>query len=406
MSRHTPRVVLLHYTTPQIQGGVEQVMGAHATGLMAAGARVTIVAGRGRAAPRGARLARVPEVDSRHPLVQRDFDALARGERTPGHDALVRRLGRALSPIVARADRVVVHNVLTMHKNLALAEALAEIASRERGKLIAWTHDLAWCDRQYAAQRHPGRPWDVIATALPDVRYVAVSEERAAQLAELTGLARERIAVVPNGIELDAILGVSGPGARLADRLALRDADPLLLLPARVTRRKRIEAAIDATRALRARGRSAMLVVTGGPGPHNRANTAYLDELVRRARGVEGVHLLAAAGIRPSYRVIADLYALADALVLPSESEGFGIPMLEAGLHRLPIVCSDLATLRAVAGDAATYVSVDADGERIADAVVRALDTPAGRARRRAKVLSWERVLRDDVVPIVLGTAR
>ena len=50
------------------------------------------------------------------------------------------------------------------------------------------------------------------------------------------------------------------------------------------------------------------------------------------------------------------LYALADVLVLPSANEGFGIPVLEAALHRLPIVCSDLASLRAVAGDGATYV--------------------------------------------------
>lgn len=396
-------MTLLHYTTPSILGGVEQVMAAHASGLQAAGARVTIVAGRGRAAPRGVTFARIPEVDSRHPSVQRDFDALARGERTPAHDALVARLERALARHVERADRVVVHNVLTMHKNLALSEAIARLARAHPGRVVAWTHDLAWCDPQYASQRHPGDPWDLLARPLPGVRYAAVSEERARQLASLTGMPREKIAVVPNGIDLDAVLGLSAAGTRLADRFGLRDADPLLLLPARVTRRKRIEAAIDAVRALRSRAANAMLVVTGSPGPHNRTNRAYLDELVRRARGIDGVHLLYAHGVRPTFRLVADLYALADALVLPSESEGFGIPLLEAGARRLPIVCSDIPTLRATAGDAATYVAADASGETIAHAVVRALDTEPARLAQRAKAHAWERVIRERVLPVILG---
>ncbi|MBI2300477.1 MAG: glycosyltransferase, partial [Armatimonadetes bacterium] len=47
-------------------------------------------------------------------------------------------------------------------------------------------------------------------------------------------------------------------------------------------------------------------------------------------------------------RVLADLYALADVVLLPSSTEGFGLPLLEAGLHRVPIVCSDLPALREV----------------------------------------------------------
>ena len=149
-----------------------------------------------------------------------------------------------------------------------------------------------------------------------------------------------------------------------------------------------------------------MLVVTGPPGPHNPANAGYLAELSALAKQVEGVHLLHELELRAPYRVIADMYALADALVLPSRSEGFGIPLLEAALHRLPIVCSDLATLRALAGDAATYVPADASGEVIADAIERSLDQPGPRFRARVRAMAWSRVLKERVVPLVLeGTA-
>jgi glycosyltransferase involved in cell wall biosynthesis len=344
----------------------------------------------------------VPEVDSRNAAVLRDFRSLARGERTKAHDALVDRLVRRLRPVVAKADRVVAHNVMTMHKDLALTEALVRLARERPGLVIAWTHDLAWCDSQYAAERHPGDPWDLIARAHPGVRYVAVSDERARQLGELAGLAREKVRVVPNGVDLAGALGLSPAGRRLADRLKLWAADPLLVLPARLTRRKRIEAAIAATAALRGRGRQAALVVTGPPGPHNTANERYLAELNALARETEGVHLLHALGVRAPYRVIADLYALADALVLPSQSEGFGIPLLEAALHRLPIVCSDLPTLRALAGDAASYVPADASGGGIADTIERSLDAPTARFRSRVRAMAWPRILAEQVVPLVL----
>jgi glycosyltransferase involved in cell wall biosynthesis len=396
------RVFLIHYSAPSVLGGVEQVMAAHAAGLRAAGWDVAIAAGTGSIprALRGVRLVRIAALSSRDPAVLRDFSALARGEIRPDHGALVARIERALTPQVRRADRVIVHNAFTLHKNPALTEALEHLALAHPGRFIAWTHDLAWTDAQYAPQRHPGEPWDRFARAIPGVRYVAVSDERARQLAEITGLAREEIAVVPNGIDLPALLGLSPAGSALAARLGLLEADPLLLLPARLTRRKRIEAAIDATAALRGRGLAAALVVTGTPGPHNPANAAYARELAARAG--DGVFLLHALGIRASYRVVADLFALADALVLPSANEGFGIPLLEAGMHRLPIVCSDLATLRAVAGDAATYVPANATGEVIADAIVQRLarDGAAG-LRRTAKAHAWPRIVRDCVLPIL-----
>jgi glycosyltransferase involved in cell wall biosynthesis len=394
----------LHYTSPSVLGGVEQVMGAHATALLAAGARVTIVAGRGRAVPRGVRMVRIPEVSSTHPAVLRDLRTLARGEVTPEHARLVTRLVRALEPVMRDADVLVAHNVLTMHKSLALVEALAHLARTVRTRMIAWTHDIAWIDARYATERHPGPPWDLIARPLPRVRYVAVSVERVHELKALFG--REtRVDVVSNGIDLAARLGLSPAGARLAERLGLYDADPLLLLPARLTRRKRIEVAIDALAALRTTSPRAALVITGSPGPHNVANREYAEQLAQRAARTNGVHLLDALRVRVTDRVMSDLFALADAVVLPSEAEGFGIPVLEAGAHGVPVICSQIRSLEALAGNFATYVPPDADGRTIAAAVeARLRDDRVAGLRRRAKQHAWGPILRDQVVPLVLGT--
>jgi mannosylglucosylglycerate synthase len=403
VTRGARRILFVHYTTPAILGGVEQVMAAHAAALQAAGCEVSVLAGRGVAKPRGIQVVRVAEADSRHPAVERDLAALSHGERREEHDALIARLTKKVRPHVDRADRVVVHNVLTMPLNLALTSVLASLAREHPDRFIAWTHDLSYFDARYAALRRDGPPWDLVTRAVPGVRYVTVSEERARQLAQLTGLARRDIEVVTNGIDVGEVLGLAPTGLRLAQRLGLFDADPLLLVPVRLTRRKRVEAAIDATAVLRRRGYAAMLIVTGATGPHNAANKLYLAELTERAKNVEGVHILAALGMRVAYGTVVDLFSLADVLVFPSESEGFGIPMLEAGLHRMPIVCSDIPVLRETGGDDAIYVPPDASGDQIADAIERALDTPVMRMRARARAHAWPRVLRERVIPVILG---
>lgn len=401
-----PRVLLLHFTTPAVLGGVEQVMGTHALGLRAAGVDVAIVAGRGRAAPRGIETIRIPEIDSRHPSVLAAAAALARGEVPELYGTLRDRIEHALRPHVDRADRVVVHNALTLHKNHAAAAAIERLAATRPGRFMHWTHDLGWTDEQYDGELHDGEPWDRFRRAVPNVRYVAVSAERRDEACALLGLPRTSVSVVVNGVDVPAILGLSAPGAGLAERLALYEADPLLLLPARLTRRKRIEAAIAATGALRSLGRQAALVVTGAPGAHNLGNRRYLAELREQAARIEGVHILYTLGVRPSYRVMADLYALADAVVMPTGNEGFGIPILEAGLHRLPIVCTDIPALRGLAGPDATYLRPDAGGEEIARAIAdRLAADPEARLRSRAKRHAWSRVLRERVLPVILEDA-
>ena len=70
----------------------------------------------------------------------------------------------------------------------------------------------------------------------------------------------------------------------------------------------------------------------------------------------------------------------------------------------MPIVCSDIPVLRETGGDEPVYVPADASGEVIADAVLEALDTPTMRMRRRARGYAWPRVLREKVLPVILGS--
>ena len=57
--------------------------------------------------------------------------------------------------------------------------------------------------------------------------------------------------------------------------------------------------------------------------------------------------------------VLASVYRRAAVVLLPSDAEGFGLPVLEAMACGRPVVASDLPVLREVGGDAAFYCPVD-----------------------------------------------
>ncbi|MCW2545917.1 MAG: glycosyl transferase group 1 [Mycobacterium sp.] len=89
---------------------------------------------------------------------------------------------------------------------------------------------------------------------------------------------------------------------------------------------------------------------------------------------------------------LATVYSRASVLVMPSRAEGFGLPVLEAMAHGLPVVISDAPALVETAGGAAVVVP-RGDAAALASGVGRALAdraalSAAGLVRSRA--FSWD----------------
>jgi len=405
------RVAILHYAAPPVVGGVEQTIYHHARLLAQAGFRVQVVAGRGAAFHPQVAFQAVPEVDSRHPQVLEVGAALARGEVPAAFAPLRDRLAERLRPLLAASDACIVHNAVTLHKNLPLTAALRLLADEGAVRIVAWCHDFAWQDVLYTPDLHPGYPWDLLRTPWPGVRYVVVSAHRRAQLAALLGLPETAIRVVNPGVDVEGFLKLEPATRRLVDELDLLAADPLMLLPARITRRKNIGFGMRVTAALAAHRPQATLLVTGPPGPHNPENLAYLGSLraLREELGLaDRVHFLYEHGpdgkpLHVTDGMMADLYRLADLLLFPSRREGFGIPVLEAGLARLPIFAADIPPVRESAGDLACRFDPTGDPAAVARAILAHLEaSPSYRMRRR--VLSrytWQAVLERHLMPLL-----
>ncbi|MET0865190.1 MAG: glycosyltransferase family 1 protein, partial [Nakamurella sp.] len=91
---------------------------------------------------------------------------------------------------------------------------------------------------------------------------------------------------------------------------------------------------------------------------------------------------------------LAAVLAGATALVAPSRSEGFGLPVLEAMAAGIPVVCSDVPALVELAGGVGVIVPRE-NPAALADALAALIGDPAAVAelaaggRRRAADFSW-----------------
>ena len=405
------QIAILHYAAPPIVGGVESTIYHHARLLTQRGYRVQVIAGRGEPFHPQVAFHLIPEVDSRHPEVLAVGQSLAGGEVPPSFAALRDHLADRLRPLLAKAAACIVHNAITLHKNLPLTAALRRLADEQVTRFIAWCHDFAWQDALYTPDLHPGYPWDLLRTPWPGVRYVVVSAHRRERLAALLDLPQNHIAVVHPGVDVGEFLKLEPITHRWLKELNLLTAAPLMLLPARITRRKNIEFAIRVTAALTRRHPQATLVITGPPGPHNPTNIAYLESLraLREELGVaERVRFLYEQGnraepLRVTDAMMADLYHLADLLLFPSRREGFGIPPLEAGLVRLPIFAADIPPLRESTGRLAHLFDPEGDPEAVAQAIAEHLagDRAYQLKRRVLSHFTWDAVLERHLLPLI-----
>jgi len=408
-------IAILHFTCPPAVGGVEQLIAVHAGLLVDHGYPIRVVAGRGNSFRPDVPVEIVPSLYSKDPELLAINEELDRGEVSDRFRAAAERIHGELQAALSGVDVCIVHNAFTLHFNLPLTAALHRMVEAGEGpRFVAWCHDLSWKNELYLPKLRSLYPWNLLRRPLDRVAYVVVSRARQVELADLFGWAPERFHIIPAGVDVAAQLKLEPETAELVRRLGLLEANPLMLAPVRITKRKNLELAIRITHALKLRDVPARLLVTGPPGPHNVHSDDYVDELrgLRSQLGVEREvvllfeHTGTPEGDYPvSDRMMYDLYSLSDLLLFTSEQEGFGIPLLEAGLFRLPVFCSNIPPLREIGGDAVCYFELADDPQVVARRLLKWMSEDCVHRLRR-KVMdeySWEKIFGNQIESLVAG---
>jgi len=313
-------------------------------------------------------------------------DKLAAEDWAAGAELLrAERLGRgglrAVSELTAvgvvadrrRAD--VVHSV-------AMTGPLAGRAAR-----VVTIPDTVWITHPEDTLTH--RLWRAVVplVARRADRVVAISHAAGAELRRELGVPPAKIDVVPLGYGT-AAHEPPMPDALLRERLSLGPG-PIVLNVGQKKPHRNLERLVEALAVVREAVPDAQLVL---PGPPNADAEQALRDLATR-RGLDGAVTIPGFIEAPA---LEGLYAAAEAFVLPSLIEGFGLPVLEAMARGLPVACTPDSAPGEVAGDAGLALdplSVDS----IAAATVALLtDRPlherlASAGRVRAASFSWER---------------
>jgi glycosyltransferase involved in cell wall biosynthesis len=141
--------------------------------------------------------------------------------------------------------------------------------------------------------------------------------------------------------------GLPDEASQLLDQLAIR---PSFLMVGTIEPRKGQAQTIAAFEQLWAEGVNANLVILGKMG----WNVDELLEILRHNAEL-GERLFLLEGISDEY--LEKIYAASTCLIAASEGEGFGLPLIEAAQHCLPIIARDIPVFQEVAGEHAYYFS-------------------------------------------------
>ena len=249
----------------------------------------------------------------------------------------------------------------------ALAHFQHALPPRPPCPTVVTLHDLS-----FQRSRHAMPLTDTIAfratvprSARRATRVIAVSERTKRDVVELYGVPPERIAVIPHGVDPAFSPAANGPTGGY------------LLFVGAIQQRK------DPLTALEAAAAAGLPLVVVGPAK----DPQLAAELRRRGADLRGY---------VDKAELAELYRRADALVLPSRYEGFGLPVLEAMACGTPVVAAAEPALREVAGGAAVL----AEEGRFTEAVRTALGDRERLVRaglERARLFSWEEAARRTV---------
>ena len=274
---------------------------------------------------------------------------------------------------------------------------LSGLAARhlQRDLGVAWAHTAhTWAalkNARLAPGADPEPPWRIelerVVASSADLLVVSTEEEREA-LGRLYEVPARRTAVVVPGVDLTLFR----PRPRAAARAELgRSEQRLFVFAGRLERLKGLDLALRALADVASGGchPAARLVVIGDDG--GLAGERERLQAVAADLGLGGrVEFL---GPLPQ-RELARYYAAADACLLPSYTESFGLAALEAQACGTPVVTSRAAGIASVIDDGRTGFLVE--GQDYASAMRRLLEDPAlvermgTEAARLASGFSWE----------------
>jgi len=407
-----PKIGIVHYSVPPQVGGVEHVIEEQTIFLIANKYDVKIIAGKGKKFHKKVRLKIIPQMLAFDPLNKIIDKKLNQGIIGDEFKNRVKFYFEKISKDIQDRDIVIIHNVLNMHFNMPLTVALIKIIKENKNKkFICWVHDLTFRDISYKDKKKNIYPYNLLKTRIKNVKYVAISKFRQEQLAKLFRVPLHSIEIVPAGIYLKRFLRLKMTTIKMLRDYRILDSDLIILYPVRLSRNKNIELAIKVTHAINKLGINTILIVTGTPDIHNVESFGYYEFLKNVAKRLNITKKIIFTydyenknnDTKITAEVVFDLYKLCDILIFTSKQEGFGLPILEAGISRIPIFCSNIPPFKETGDELVSFFDLKDTPKKIAKQIIMYLkkNKIPNLFRKIERDYRWETIFKEKIKPML-----
>jgi glycosyltransferase involved in cell wall biosynthesis len=245
-------------------------------------------------------------------------------------------------------------------------------------KRLVTIHDVyhlrgpfSWKERLYAKMM-------IKNAAFQSDHIITVSQFSLGEIHRETGVAREKITVIPNGVDQN-----------LFSKQSQQPPENYFIYVGTLAPHKNLSRLFKAWDLVLQKHAGWRLIVVGKRGKNF---DGPIPQTIQHLDSVEDQDL-------PS------LYQKAYGMVYPSLYEGFGLPPLEAMCMECPTIVSHAASLPEVCGDASLYVDPFSEHD-IAQKICTLIENPSLRqtlikkGRQRIDLFSWEKAAQDHISAI------
>lgn len=286
-------------------------------------------------------------------------------------DAVPEFTGRVLDAMARSRDPYAV-----VHANYWLSGVAAHTVKHELAiPLVTTFHTLERAKGLGAAPQSERIHQEARILGCSDA-VLASGPEESRWLRELYQAPSEKIVELPLGV--DRAYFSPGPPGPARAAIGIEDDLPLLLVAGRIQPLKGTLLAVESLACLRSRMDARLLIVGGPSGRDGMVEERKVHELV----AAEGLSERVLVVPPVPHELLSTYYRAADLVVVPSQSESFGLVALEAAACGRPVVATNVGGLRSIVIDDVTGVLVsERTPTAFADRIVHLLANPLHRAR-------------------------
>ena len=245
----------------------------------------------------------------------------------------------------ALTDHIQSHGYDTVFSFLVHGNTLAALVRQKCPGVSRWIQSIQ------TTQARPKWHWHMQRFASRAADVIIVPSESVAQIAhDRSGIARERIVVIPNAIDVERFVS--------AQHSVFMNPVGRITFVGRLDPVKRVDDLINAHHHLP----DSFVLDVWGEG----SERAHLEALIVARKLSERVKL------RGATADLISIYQQADVLVLPSDSEGFGLVLIEAMAASVPVIGTNVPGIRDVIRHQENGLLVPArDPHAIAQAIMK-----------------------------------